>query len=113
MLGLLAVDGVLSAVFAALLLPSRIGTVPFPVSAVISGALNAALVWAGLEWTASRRLAAISLWTWLLTVAGLTLGGPGGGVIFGGTGFDEYGPLVLLVVGFLPPAAVLWRHARR
>jgi hypothetical protein len=112
-LGLLALDGVLSAIFGALLLPSRIGTFPFPISAVISGAVNAALVWAGLQQTASARLGALPLWTWLLTVAALSIGGPHGSVVFGGPGFDEYGALVLLVLGALPPAAVLWRHARR
>ena len=36
-LGLLAVDGVLSAVAGALLLPLYLGPVPFPISAVLSG----------------------------------------------------------------------------
>jgi hypothetical protein len=93
-------------------LPIRIGTFPFPISAVISGALNAVLVWVGLQWTASRRLGAIALWAWLLTVAALALGGPGGDVVFGGPGFDEYAPMVLLILGVLPPAALLWRRAR-
>lgn len=113
MLGLLALDGVLSAVFAALLLTIRIGSFPFPISALIGGAVNAALVWAGLQWTSSPRLGAIALWTWLLTVGGLTLGGPGNDVVFGGPGFDQYAPLVLLILGVLPPAALLWRRARR
>jgi len=112
-LGLLALDGVLSAIFAALLLPIRIGTFPFPISAVISGALNAVLVWAGLQWTASGRLGAIALWAWLLTVGALALGGPDGDVVFGGPGFDEYAPMVLLILGVLPPAALLWRRARQ
>jgi hypothetical protein len=98
---------------AALLLPIRIGAAPFPISALISGAVNVILVWAGLQWTSSSRLGAIALWAWLLAVAGLALGGPGGDVIFGGPGFDEYGPLILLVFGVLPPAALLWRRTRR
>jgi hypothetical protein len=110
---LLALDGVLSAVAAALLLPSRVGAVPFPISALISGAVNAALVWAGLQWTASPRLGAIALWTWLLAVAVLALGGPGGDVVFGGSGYDQLAPFILLVLGVLPPAVVLRRHARR
>ena len=39
-LALLAVDGVLSAVAGALLLPLYLGPVPFPVSALASGLLN-------------------------------------------------------------------------
>ena len=63
-----AVDGVISAICGAFFLLSYLGSVPFPVSALISGLLNAALVWAALQWTASLRLAALPLWTWLVTV---------------------------------------------
>jgi hypothetical protein len=116
-------------------LDSRIGTIPFPISALISGLLNAALVWAGLQLTSSARLGAISLWAWLLTVGALTLGGPGGDIVFGGssttpqgspgpqvwlastanlaTQFDQYELIVLLILGVLPPAAVLRHHTRR
>jgi hypothetical protein len=47
-----------------------------------------------------------------LTVAGLSLGGPGSDIIFGGVGLMEYAPLVLIVLGALPPGALLWRHVR-
>ena len=67
-LGLLAVDGVLSAVAGALLLPLYLGPVPFPISAVLSGLVNAALVWAAGHWTDYHRLAGLPLWTWLATV---------------------------------------------
>jgi hypothetical protein len=109
---LLAVDGVISAVAAALFLPVRIGSVPFPISALVSGLVNAVLVWAALQWTSSPRVAALPLWCWLLTVAGLTLGGPGDDIVFGGVGIMEYAPLLLIVLGALPPAVVLWRHVR-
>ena len=98
---MLAIDGVLSAVAAAFFLPLRIGSVPFPISALMSGLVNAALVWAALP-----------LWCWLLTVAGLTFGGPGDDIVFGGAGIMEYAPLLLIVLGALPPAALLWRHVR-
>jgi hypothetical protein len=111
-LTLLAIDGVLSAVAAAFFLPLRIGSVPFPISALISGLVNAALVWAALQWTSAPRMAALPLWCWLLTVAGLTFGGPGDDIVFGGVGITEYAPLLLLVLGALPPASVLWRHVR-
>ena len=111
-LTLLAIDGVLSAVAAAFFLPLRIGSVPFPISALISGLVNAALVWAALQWTSVPRVAALPLWCWLLTVAGLTFGGPGDDIVFGGVGVMEYAPLLLIVLGALPPALVLWRHVR-
>ena len=109
-LALFAVNGVLCAIAAAFFLPARIGSWPFPISALIAGLVNAALVWAALQWTPSPRTAALPLWTWLVTVAVLTLGGPGDDIVFGGPGLMEYAALLLIVLGTLPPAAVLWRH---
>jgi hypothetical protein len=111
-LTLLAIDGVLSAVAAAFFLPLRIGSVPVPISSLLSGLINAGLVWAALQWTSAPRLAALPLWTWLLTVAGLTFGGPGDDIVFGGVGVMEFAPLLLIVLGALPPALVLWRRVR-
>lgn len=109
-LALLAVDGILSAVAGALLLPAYIGSIPFPVSALISGLVNAALVWAAGRWTTSARVAALPLWTWLLTVLAMCAGSPGGDVIFGGRGLMAFSPLLLLAAGLLPPAWVLWQR---
>jgi hypothetical protein len=109
-LTLLAVDGVLSALAGALLLPSYIGSVPFPISALISGLVNAALVWAAGRWTRSPRVAALPLWTWLLTVAAMSMGGPGDDIILGGQGLMAYGALLLIVLGVAPPVWVMWRR---
>jgi hypothetical protein len=106
-LTLLAVDGVLSAIAGALLLPVHIGSTPLPISGLISGLANAALVWAAGRWTTSRRLAALPLWTWLLTVAAMTLGGPGGDIILSGPGLLLFGPVLLIVLGLAPPVWVL------
>jgi hypothetical protein len=108
-LAVLAVDGVLSAVAGALLLPLYLGPVPFPVSAVVSGLVNAALVWAAGYWTESRRLAALPLWAWLATVAAFTLGGPGGDIVFGGPGIMGFSVLIFLLLGALPATLVLRR----
>ncbi len=112
-LALLAVDGILSAVAGALLLPSYIGSVPFPISALLSGLLNAALVWAAGQWTRSARVAALPLWTWLLTVAVMSMGGPADDVILGGRGLMAYGALLLIALGVAPPVWVLWRRSHR
>jgi hypothetical protein len=109
-LTLLAIDGVLCAILASFFLPTYLGTWPFPVSALIAGLLNAALVWAALHWTSSPRTAALPLLTWLLTVAVLSLGGPGDDIVYGGAGIMQYGTLLLIALGTLPPAAVLWRY---
>lgn len=109
-LTLLAVDGVLCAIATALFLPSYLGAYPFPVSALLGGLLNAALIWAARCWTDSLRLAALPLWTWLITVAVMTLGGPGDDVIFTGRGVMAYGVLMMILLGSAPPAWVLWRR---
>ncbi len=111
-LALLAVDGVLSALAGALLLPFYIGSIPFPVSGLISGLVNAALVWAAGRWTRSPRVAALPLWTWLITVGVISMGGPADDVILGGHGLMAYGALVLILLGVMPPVWVLWRRNR-
>lgn len=110
-LGLLAVDGVLSAIMGAFLLPAHLGPIPFPVSALLSGLLNLALVWAADYWTGGGRLAGLPLWAWMATVAVLTLGGPGRDIIFGGSGIMGFSLILLMVFGALP-AAVLLRRIR-
>ena len=111
-LALLAVDGVLCALAATLLLPSYLGPVWFPVSALMAGLVNAALVWASAQYSTSGRQAALPLFTWLATVAVLMLGGPGGDVMLGGAGVAGIGPLVLLALGTLPAVWVLRGHTR-
>ncbi len=111
-LALLAVDGVLSALAGALLLPVYIGSIPFPISGLISGLVNAALVWAAGRWTRSPRVAALPLWTWLITVAVLSTGGPADAIILGGRGLMAYAALWLILPGIMPPVWVLWRRKR-
>lgn len=95
---------------AAFFLPIRLGPVPFPISALISGMLNAALVWVALQWTSSPRLAVLPLLTWLATIAALTFPGPGDDAVFSA----EYLLLLLIVMGALPPALLLyWRTQPR
>ena len=111
-LGLLAVDGVISALLGAMFLTQfYVGVVLIPVSAVVSGGVNALLVWAGLEWTSSTRLGAIALWTWLATFASLGLFPPScGDAIFGQSTADLISQLFLLLLGVVPPGIVLRRR---
>lgn len=107
LLAFLAVDGVLSALMAVFFLPLRIGSVPFPISALLSGILNAALVWAAFQWTSVPRLAALPLWTWLATVVMFTIVLPGDDIVFGGSGVMEFGSVLLVAVGALPAAWIV------
>lgn len=108
-LAVLTVDGVLSAVVGALFLPLYLGPVPFPISALLSGLVNAALVWAALQWTESPRVAALPLFAWLLVVFSLVLAGPEMDIVIGGSGLMAASPLLLMVLGALPPGLVLRR----
>jgi hypothetical protein len=109
---LFAFDGVLSAVGGALFLPTYIGSIPFPVSGLVSGLLNVALVWGARQWTDRTLLAALPVWTWLLTVFVMAQPGPGGDVVFGGRGVMEYSPFLLLAAGVLLPFWVVVRRRR-
>ena len=109
MLALLAVDGALSAVAAAFLLPFYLGSVAFPVSALVSGLTNAALVWVAGCWTPSPRVAALPLWTWLLVVIAILCGDVGGNRILDGQGILHFSVLLLLGLGLAPPFWVLRR----
>lgn len=106
-LTLLAVDGVLSALMAVFFLPLWIGSVPFPISALLSGILNAALVWAAFQWTSVPRIAAWPLWAWLATVVTLTVVTPGDDTVFGGSGVMEFGSVLLVALGALPAAWIV------
>jgi hypothetical protein len=108
-LAVLVLDGVLSAVAGAFLLPLYLGAIPVPVSGLISGLANAAFVWAALEWTSSPRLAMLPLWSWLATTAVLTLGGPGDDIVLSGAGVMQLSPLIFLVLGAVPPIYALRR----
>lgn len=105
---MLAVDGIISGILAAFFLTVRIGSVPFPISALISGLCNAVLVWAALKWTTSPRLAALPLWTWLVTVGALTLPGPGDDAVYSSQALL----LLLILLGALPPVLLLYRRTQ-
>lgn len=108
-LTLLALDGVLCALAAALLLPSYLGSIWFPISAVGAGAVNSALVWAASQWTSSGRLMALPVLTFGLTVAVLTLGGPGDDMVLAGAGIAGFGPILLMLIGAGLPLLLMQR----
>jgi hypothetical protein len=112
LLGVLAFDGVLSALVGAFFLPLYLGSVPFPISGLLSGLVNLALVWAASQWTTTPRLAALPVWTWLATVLVLAFAGPGKDIVFGGTGIMQLGPIVLLVLGAAPPVWYVFRRTQ-
>ena len=86
---------------------------PFPISALLSGLVNAALVWAALQWTSVAATGRAAVVVLAADRCALTFGGPGDDIVFGGAGVMEYAALLLIVLGALPPAVLLWRHMNR
>lgn len=93
----------------AFLFPLYVGAIPLPISGLLSGVVNAALVWVALQWAPTPRLAALPLWAWLAAVIVFTLGGPGGDIVLGGNGIFQVAPVLFVVFGAGPPAYLLWR----
>ncbi len=108
---LLTVDGVLCALAAAFLLPSYLGPIWFPVSALVAGLVNVALVWAAMRWTSSARLAALPLISWALTIVIMAMGGPGADRILDGAGVAGFGSVLLMLLGAIPPILLLKRES--
>lgn len=100
----------ISAVVGALLLPIYVGAIPLPFSALVSGVVNAALVWSAMHWSDSLLRSGLPLWTFLAAVVVMTLGGPGNDVIFNGPGIFAYSSLIFIVLGALPAAWLLRRR---
>lgn len=106
--GLVAL-GVLVAVIEVLLLPVHVGTVAVPVGALAALVTNPVLVAAAGERTTRTSVAAAPLGAWVLTVLATATSGPGGDVLLLG----DWRALLLLVLGVVPAALVLGRHAGR
>ena len=77
----------------------------------LAHAAGATYVARGTAW-ARARAAALPLWTWLLTVAVFSMGGPGDDIILSGRGLMAYAAPLVMVLGVTPPAWVLWRRGR-
>ncbi|MFC7448559.1 hypothetical protein [Rhodococcus daqingensis] len=101
-LGLLIFDGALTAVLAVLFLPTYLGSVAFPISALVAGAVNVLLVLGARTVTDRVSRAALPLVGWFLGFVLCMVGGPGGDSLLLAS------PLTLLLLGFaVVPAGLL------
>lgn len=101
-LTLLIIDGVAVGVLSVFLLPVWLGPVPFPVSALIAGAVNVLLVRMAARHTDRTLLVAAPLIAWGVVFLVFALGGFGGSGIVPG---DWRGALLALVGGV---PALMW-----
>jgi hypothetical protein len=104
-LGVLVFDGFLSAVLGVLFLPSYIGAVPFPISALVSGLVNVLLVLAARTITGPTRRAGWPLIGWGFGFLLCTFGGPGGDIVLP----QSWQSLLLLVFGLGPAGYFAFR----
>ena len=105
---LLVLNGVLCLVLAVLYLPLYIGSLAFPISAVLAGAANIGLIALG-RWTTDRlALLSLPLAAWLLGFCVCMSSGPGGDVML----LIEWRTLLLFVGGVVPPAVLLYKLAQ-
>ncbi|MCX5043788.1 hypothetical protein OG921_11485 [Aldersonia sp. NBC_00410] len=104
-LGVLVFDGFLSAVLGVLFLPTYLGAVAFPISALISGLANVVLVLIARTITGPTRRAGWPLVGWGAGFLLCALGGPGGDVLL----IQSWQSLLLLALGLVPAGYLIFR----
>ncbi|UGT64254.1 hypothetical protein [Nocardia asteroides] len=95
----LAVDALLTLVLEVLYLPTYLGAVAFPLSALIAGAVNVGLVYAAGTVSDRAGLRLLPLLVWTLGFLICATSGPGGDVLLG----SNWQTLLLLFCGLIPP----------
>ncbi|CCQ15401.1 putative uncharacterized protein [Rhodococcus sp. AW25M09] len=100
----LVFDGFLSGILSVFFLPTYLGSVQFPISAVLGGIANVALI------MAARKVAERPIWVasplagWFVAVAACMFGGPGGDVLL----LADWRTMVLIIAGAGPPGVLLF-----
>lgn len=106
-LGVLVIDGFLSAVLGVLFLPTYIGAVAFPISALVSGLVNVALVLAARTITGPNRRAGWPIVGWAFGFLLCMFGGPGGDIVLP----QSWQSLLMLAFGLGLPGYFVVRGA--
>ncbi|MFD0360631.1 hypothetical protein ACFQZZ_04110 [Nocardia sp. GCM10030253] len=101
---LLVLDGLITLAVEVLYLPTYLGTVAFPLSAVLAGVINVLLVM-GVRSVTTRvgfAILPIAAWTFGFLVCSVT--GPGGDIMLG----SDWRTALLLFCGLVPPLGYLY-----
>ena len=106
-LAVLIFDGFLCGILAVFFLPTYLGPVPFPVSALLAGIANVMLLFAARKVADTSLAIASPLIGWGAAVLLCMFGGPGGDVLL----LADWRTGFLLLGGLLPPGLLLfsWR----
>lgn len=102
----LTVDALVTLVLEVLYLPTYLGSVAFPLSALIAGAVNIGLVYVASTVSDRTGLQLLPLIVWTLGFLVCATTGPGGDVLLGST----WQTLLLLLCGLVAPMVFLARR---
>ncbi|RJO75777.1 hypothetical protein D5S18_13400 [Nocardia panacis] len=103
-LGLLTLDAFITLVLEVLFLPSYLGAVPFPITALVAGVANVLIVLGVRTVTARLSVAFLPLGAWMLGFLVCASSGPGGSVLL----LSDWRTLALVLLGLIPPLALLY-----
>lgn len=106
-LAVLIFDGFLCGVLSVFFLPAYLGSVPFPVSALLAGIANVMLLFAARKVADQPAAIASPMIAWGVAVLLCMFGGPGGDVLL----LADWRTAFLLLGGLIPPGVLLfsWR----
>ena len=102
----LVFDGFLSGILSVVFLPTYLGSMQFPISALLGGIANVALI------VAARKVAERPIWVaspllgWFAAVVLCMLGGPGGDVLL----LAEWRTMLLIIAGAGPAGVLLFMY---
>jgi len=106
-IGVLVLDALITLALEVLYLPIYIGTVAFPLSAVLAGVVNVLLVMGVHSVTHRIGAALLPLAAWTLGFLACSVTGPGGDIMLG----SDWRTLLLLFCGLVPPLLYLYFRA--
>jgi hypothetical protein len=106
-IGVLVLDALITLALEVLYLPTYIGTVAFPLSAVLAGVVNVLLVMGVRSITHRVRAMLLPLAAWTLGFLTCSVTGPGGYIMLG----SDWRTLLLLFCGLVPPLLYIYFRA--
>ncbi|WP_227996551.1 hypothetical protein [Nocardia australiensis] len=106
-IAVLIIDALITLALEVLYLPTYIGTVAFPLSAVLAGFVNVLLVMGVRAATTRTGFAILPLAAWTFGFLICSTSGPGGDIMLG----SDWRTVLLLVCGLVPPLLYMYIKA--
>lgn len=103
-IAVLVIDALITLALEVLYLPTYIGTVAFPLSAVLAGVINVLLVMGVRSVTPRVGLMFLPIAAWIVGFLICSMSGPGGDIMLG----SDWRTVLLLFCGLVPPSLYLY-----